>query len=128
MVLESVGKGIVLRPLSVAVGDDHLDVTLCKLIGVTDEQREVIVNSLLDRIGTKYAIWDAVKVMVRRIFNTHVDREDMAKASNAFFCSWAAAKAQTDAENDLFPNLADKYILPQDFAHTPKLILEGILE
>jgi hypothetical protein len=122
MVLEAVGRGVMVTPLSANVKGYHGDVewfTSAEPIGL--EERGRLVEMAQMELGKEYATWKAVLLGLRRLLGGTIDRRDSFRAEQKLFCSLYVAAVYNAIGRDLKKGVSDSFTAPSDIARSPLL-------
>jgi hypothetical protein len=129
MVMEAVSRGVVVTPLSASVGQYKGHVhwyTSKRLLGEGDRKRMIIFAQ--EELGKEYALWKAVWLGIRLVFNWKPEQRDELKREQKLFCSAYVAQIYNSIGMDLVPGLSDISVVPEDIARSPELIHHGVLK
>ena len=122
MVLEAVGKGVVVTPLSVNVRWYHGDVEWFTTADpITREDRRRLVDIAQKELGKEYATWKAVILGLRRVLGADIDRRDSIRRERKLFCSLYVASVYNAIGRDLKEGVSDAFTSPADIAQSPHL-------
>lgn len=122
MVLEAVGKGVVVTPLSANVRSYHGDVEwFASVEAITAEERQRLVDVAQKELGKEYATWKAVLLGIRRLLGAGIDRRDAVRRERKLFCSLYVASVYNAIGRDLTKGVSDSFTSPADIARSPLL-------
>lgn len=122
MVLEAVGKGVVVTPLSANVRGYHGDVEwFASTEAITPAERKQLVEIAQKELGKEYATWKAVLLGIRRLLGADIDRRDTIRRERKLFCSLYVASVYTAIGRDLSRGVSDSFTSPADIARSPLL-------
>jgi hypothetical protein len=129
MVLEAVGKGVVVTALSSNVKNYHGDIEWysCK-----EELSEIRRNSLVAyaqlELGKDYDTMQLIKIALRRIFKLPIDDYDKLRSRPKQFCSCYVSSAYTAIDIDLKEGASNDFTTPDDIARCGIIEKKGILK
>ena len=129
MVMEAVSRGVVVTPLSASVGQykGHVHWYASKRpLGEGDRKRMIVFAQ--EELGKEYALWKAVWVGIRLVFNWKTEERDELKREQKLFCSAYVAQIYNSIGVDLVPGLSDLSVVPEDIARSPELVHQGVLK
>jgi len=119
MVIEAVGKGVVVTPLSQNLshykGPVHLYVTNQE---VDRKKMEVFAQ---EELGKEYSIWKLIVFGWKILFKKDIDKRDELKRENKLYCSYFVSQVYNAGGCDLKENTADRFMSPKDIANSTKL-------
>lgn len=122
MVLEAVGKGVVVTPLSANVRGYHGDVEwFASADTIAPEERQRLVEVAQKELGKEYATWKAILLGIRRLLGSGIDRRDTARRERKLFCSLYVASVYNAIGRDLTKGVSDSFTSPADIARSPLL-------
>ena len=128
MVMEAVGKGVVVTTLSANVLSYHGDVewfTCVEEISQTDRHRMIEFAQL--ELGKEYARWKAVAFGLRILFQKNRIQRDRLRREQSLFCSHYVAEVYNAVGRDLKKGVSDRFMSPADVASSPLLKRAGVL-
>ncbi|MEE9372918.1 MAG: YiiX/YebB-like N1pC/P60 family cysteine hydrolase [Saprospiraceae bacterium] len=131
MVMEAVGRGVIVTPLSTNVRKYHGDVEWfqCKE-KISDEKRLLIIQFAQKELGKKYSIlgvlWIAYHILLKKPFT----ESESDITSKRLFCSLYVASSynQASLNLDLARGKPDYLTTPDDIRLSPLLEIGGILK
>ena len=122
MVMEAIGKGVVVRPLSLSVQRYYGDVELFTSVDeISEEDRHRIVKFAQEELGKEYATWKALKLGLRILFSRHKEARDRLRRERQLFCSYYVAQTYNSIGRDLKEGVSDRFMTPGDVAASPML-------
>jgi hypothetical protein len=122
MVLEAIGKGVVVTPLSVNVRGYHGDVEWFTTVDVIGhEERKRIVEVAQKELGKEYDTWRAVWLGIRVLFGWSIERRNAFRRERKLFCSLYVATVYNAIGRDLSKDVSDRFTSPADIARSPLL-------
>lgn len=129
MVMEAVGRGVVVTPLSASVGhyDGHVHWYTSKRL-LSEEERNRMIIFAQGELGKEYALWKAIWVGIKLLFNRKPEKRDKLKREQKLFCSAYVAQIYNSIGVDLKPGLSDTSVMPEDIASSPELLHRGVLK
>ncbi len=128
MVMEAVGKGVIVRPLSRSV--DHYDgrVTLfASREPISDADRLRLVTHAQEELGKKYGTWKAILLGIKILMQRDRDKRDTLRRARQLFCSHYVAQAYNAIGRDLKKGISDRFMTPGDVADSPALQKVAVL-
>jgi hypothetical protein len=128
MVMEAVGKGVIVTPLSANVAHYHGNVEWFSSVEeVSEEERKRLVTFAQQELGKEYATWKAIVIGIFLLFKQDVEKKDKLRREKKLFCSHYVAEAYNAIGRDLKKGLSDRFMSPADVADSPLLKRRGIL-
>ena len=129
MVMEAVGRGVVVTPLSASVGhySGHVHWYTSKRLLSEGERKRMIIFAQ-GELGKEYALWKAIWVGIKLLFNWKPEKRDKLKREQKLFCSAYVAQIYNSIGVDLKPGLSDTSVMPEDIASSPELLHRGVLK
>jgi len=128
MVMEAVGRGVIVTPLSKNVSSYRGYVEwFTSVEDIPDEQRLRLVEFAQQELGKEYALWRAVILGLRLLFQHDVDKRDRLRREGRLFCSHFVAEAYNAVGRDLKKGVSDRFMSPGDIASSPLLKRMGAL-
>ncbi|HNW59418.1 MAG TPA: YiiX/YebB-like N1pC/P60 family cysteine hydrolase [bacterium] len=129
MVMEAVGRGVVVTPLSTGVREHKARVHWFTAVQpITAEQRRHMIMEAQEELGKKYALGHAIWVGIKLLFNWKPERRDQLRKEQKFFCSAYVAHVYNACGIDLKRGLGDSSMVPEDIATSTELVDRGILK
>lgn len=128
MVMEAVGRGVVVTPLSknVSFYPGYVE-WFTSVEEIPDHQRLQMVEFAQQELGKEYALWRAVLLGFRRLFQRDVETRDKMRRELRLFCSHYVAQAYNAVGRDLKKGVSDRFMSPGDVAASPLLKRVGAL-
>jgi hypothetical protein len=128
MVMEAVGKGVIVTPLSknVASYPGYVEWFTC-VEEIPADQRLRMVEFAQQELGKEYALWRAVLLGFRILFLHDVDTRDRLRREARLFCSHYVAETYNAIGRDLKKGVSDRFMSPGDIASSPLLMRVGAL-
>jgi hypothetical protein len=129
MVMEAVGKGVVVMPLSTNVAAYRGDVewfAAREPLSVTERHR--LVAFAQRELGKDYALWKAVLLGIRILFQRDREKRDSLRREGQLFCSHYVAETYNAVGRDLKRGVSDRFMSPGDIAGSPVLVRRGALK
>jgi hypothetical protein len=129
MVMEAVGRGVVVTPLSASVGHykGHVHWYTSKRL-LSEEERKRMIIFAQEELGKEYALWKAIWVGIQLLFKWKPEQRDELKRERKLFCSAYVAQIYNSIGVDLKPGLSDSSVVPEDIATSPELLSRGVLK
>jgi len=123
MVLEAVGKGVIVTPLSKNIKEYPGTVELFFPNKISEAQRKKIISFAQIELGKEYSIWKLFLYMF-----TKKDKRDAYRKENKLFCSHFVASTYNYAGYDIVKGTSDSYTTPEDIATSDKISFKGNLK
>lgn len=122
MVMEAVGKGVVITPLSQSVGkyDGRVELFTSKE-EIPDNERLRMITCAQEELGKEYATWKAVRVGIKILLSKNRERRDRLRRERQLFCSQYVAQIYNSVGRDLKRGVSDRFMTPGDIANSPLL-------
>lgn len=128
MVLEAVGKGVVVTPLSANVRRYHGDVEWFTCVeDIPESDRRRMIEFAQQDLGKEYARWKAIKLGLRILFQKGEKQRDELRRARQLFCSQYVAQVYNSVGKDLKRGVTDRFMSPADVASSPLLKRAGAL-
>jgi len=126
MVMEAVGRGVTIVPLSRNIYQHHGNVEwfTCKK-EISEEDRLKMVIFAQEELGKSYARWKAMLLGLKILLNRNLSRKDQLGMENKLFCSQYVAQIYNSIGLDLKKNREDRFMSPGDIARSPLLEKRG---
>ena len=129
MVMEAVGKGVSISPLSRNVRHYHGHVHwYTAKHPIPENKRIAMVRFAQEELGKEYALWKAVLLGLSILFKSDADQRDALRRENKLYCSWYFAQIYNSIGLDLKKGTSDRFMTPQDIARSPQLVRRGALK
>ncbi len=129
MVMEAVGKGVVVTPLSSNIGHYNGDVDWFWCTKeISEEDRTRLVQRAQEELGKRFARCGMLLVGLCLALKQPLDKDDTFYTSRRFFCSFYVAAAYNSIGLDLRKDRSDGFTTPDDIARSPLLKLKGALK
>ena len=128
VVMEAVGKGVMVTPLSSNVR--HYDGRVewyTSREDIPDSERIMLVAFAQRELGKEYATWRAILLGLRILINRRVEERDKLRREQKLFCSYYVAQAYNAIHRDLKRSFSDRFMSPGDIAASPLLRRVAIL-
>jgi hypothetical protein len=128
VVMEAVGKGVMVPPLSSNVRhyDGRVEWYTSKE-EISESERMQLVSFAQRELGKEYATWRAILLGLRILFNRHGEERDRLRREQKLFCSYYVAQAYNAINRDLKRGYSDRFMSPGDIAASPLLRRTAIL-
>lgn len=128
MVMEAVGKGVIVTPLSNNVISYRGDVEwFTSVEEIPADQRLRMVEFAQQELGKEYALWRVVLLGFRLLFQHDRERRDTLRREVRLFCSHYVAETYNAVGKDLKKGVSDRFMSPADIAASPVLKRMGAL-
>ena len=128
MVLEAVGRGVVVTPLSANVRRYHGDVEWFTCVEeIPEADRLRMIEFAQQELGKEYTRWKAIRLGLRILFQKDRKQRDGLRRSRQLFCSHYVAEVYTAVGKDLKKGISDRFMSPADVASSPLLRRAGAL-
>lgn len=128
MVIEAVGKGVVVTPLSTNIIGYRGDLEWFTSVDEIPEDLRVRMVELAQlELGKEYAFWRAVILGFSRLFQRDVDKRDRLRREGRLFCSHYVAEIYNAVGRDLKKGVSDRFMVPADIASSALLKRMGAL-
>lgn len=122
MVMEAIGKGVVVQSLSQSVYDFYGDVELfTSKEEIPPEQRLQMITFAQQELGKEYAAWRAILLGLKILFQKNKERRDKLRRERRLFCSYYVAQTYNSIGRDLKKGVSDRFMTPGDIAESPLL-------
>jgi hypothetical protein len=122
MVMEAVGKGVVVTPLSANVTGYHGSVELFTAVPeISDEVRERMIRYAQEELGKEYGRWNAIVLGLRLLLKRGIEARDRLRRDRRLFCSHYVAQVYNVGGHDLKRGVSDRFMSPGDIARSPVL-------
>jgi hypothetical protein len=129
MVMEAVGRGVSVTPLSSNIKHYHGHV---QWFSTRDEvqvdRRQQLVQFAQEELGKEYALWKAVLLGFYLVLKKDREKRDELARENKLYCSWYVAQVYNAAGLDLKKGVSDRFMTPEDIARSPLLVHKGPLK
>ncbi|MEK6698449.1 MAG: YiiX/YebB-like N1pC/P60 family cysteine hydrolase [Nitrospirota bacterium] len=129
MVMEAVGKGVVVTPLSRNIELYHGDVEWywCKK-NIAPADRVRMVQFAQEELGKCFARWKMFAISFYILFKRDMDKRDELRRANRLFCSYYVSQVYNSIGLDLKKNKSDRFMSPNDVAQSPLLVKRAVLK
>lgn len=126
MVLEAIGKGVIVTPLSQNLrhykGEVHLYVLKTGTNkNVKTSTRNEMLRFAQHELGKEYARWKMILFGIKILLSKDLDKKDELKRANKLYCSQYVAQIYNSGGFDLKKDKADRFMSPKDVAESPLL-------
>ncbi len=129
MVMEAVGKGIVVTPMSANVAHydggvewyQHRD-------NIPEKSRKKMLEFAQQQLGKEYSFLGLFAFLLYKIFPWRNEKVDDLCRSKRLFCSFYVAQVYNSIGLDLKNNRADRFMSPRDIASSEKLKKVAVLK
>jgi hypothetical protein len=128
MVMEAVGRGVVLSPLSKNVRSYSGSVEWFSSVEeISAEERVRMIQIAQQELGKEYALWRALILGWRVLFQKDIEKRDGLRREARLFCSHYVAAVYNAIGKDLKRGVSDRFMSPGDIASSPMLKRMGAL-
>jgi hypothetical protein len=129
MVIEAIGKGVIVNPLSLSLERYHATVEwwCCKEEIPNEKRREMILYAQ-EVLGKSYATLLAFWFMIKMLFVGNFDKSDRFREETSLYCSQFVAQVYHKVGLDLKKGRSDRYMSPGDIAKSGPLVYRGTLQ
>ncbi len=128
MVMEAVGRGVIVTPLSKNVMSYSGYVEwFTSTEEIPADQRLRMVEFAQQELGKEYARWRAVLLGFRLLFQRDEETRDKLRREVRLFCSHYVAETYNAIGRDLKKGVSDRFMSPGDIALSPVLRRMGAL-
>jgi len=128
MVLEAVGRGVVVTPISRNLRSYPGGVEwFTSVEEIPDDQRLQMAEFAQRELGKEYALWRTLLLGLRVLFQSDVESKYRLRREERLFCSHYVAQTYNAVGRDLKKRVSDRFMSPGDIAASPLLKRIGIL-
>lgn len=128
MVMEAVGRGVSVTPISASVGHYHGSVEWFQSRDpIGGEERLAMVKFAQQELGKSYALWNSILLGVRILLDRDQERRDALRRERSLFCSSYVAQVYNSIGRDLKQLRSDRFMSPADIADSPLLQRMAVL-
>jgi len=130
MVIEAVGNGVIVNPLSLSLERYHATVEWysCKEEIISDEKRGEMILYAQEELGKGFAVFLAFWFMIKILLIGRFSKSDRFHREKRYYCSEFVSNVYTRVGLDLKKERSDRYMSPDDIAHSNLLIPRGVLQ
>ncbi len=129
MVMEAVGKGVVVTPLSVNVAHYEGGVEWYQYKEeIPEPDRLKMAHFAQQQLGKEYAYWKMISILFYIIFQWRMSRRDELRRTKKLFCSYYVAQVYNSVGRDLKKDESDRFMSPADIANSPALRKIAVLK
>jgi hypothetical protein len=122
MVIESIGRGVIVEPCSVSFSRNKSDVDWFTYRGeLSGATREALIGHAADELGKRFAFWKAFLALLKTKLRLPLKGLDRFQEESRFYCSHFVAHVYNSVGLDLAENSPDEYMTPRGLAESPKL-------
>lgn len=128
MVMEAVGKGVIVTSLSANVA--HYDGQVewfTSTQEIPEANRIQLVQFAQQELGKEYDSWKLVLFGLFILLGKSVETRDKLRREQKLFCSYYVAQAYNSIGRDLKQNVSDRFMTPDDITSSPILKRMGTL-
>lgn len=128
MVMEAVGKGVIVTPLSANVAHYEGSVEwFTSTQEIPEVDRVKLVQFAQQELGKEYDTWKLVLFGLFILLGKNVETRDKLMREKKLFCSYYVAQAYNAIGRDLKQNVSDRFMTPDDVASSSLLTRMGVL-
>jgi hypothetical protein len=128
MVMEAVGRGVVVTPISKNVRSYRGSVEwFTSTEEIPDDQRLQMIEFAQRELGKEYDLRRALFLGLRVCLQRDVNSKDKVRREKRLFCSHYVAGTYNAVGRDLKKDVSDRFMSPGDIAASPLLKRIGIL-
>lgn len=129
MVLEAIGRGVLVTPLSANVRHYRGNVEwFTAATAIPPEERSRLVAYAQRELGKEYATWRAILLGLQFLFGRMQEKRDALRRERKLFCSLFVAAAYNAIGRDLKEGVSDRFTSPGDIALSPLLRRVSVLK
>jgi len=130
MVIEAVRNGVIVNPLSLSLNRYHATVEWysCNEEIISDEKRCEMILYAQEELGKSFAVFLAFWFMIKILFIGRFSKSDRFHREKRYYCSEFVSNVYTRVGLDLKKERSDRYISPDDIAHSNLLLPRGVLQ
>jgi hypothetical protein len=126
MVMEAVGRGVGILPLSRKIGSYRGDVEwFCSKKEIPERDRLTMILFAQEELGKSYARWREILFGWKILFRRDLSEKDELRRENKLYCSQYVAQIYNSIGLDLKKNREDRFMSPGDIARSPLLEKRG---
>jgi uncharacterized protein YycO len=130
LVIEAIRQGVIVNPLSLSLERYHATVEWysCKEEMISDEKRREMILYAQEELGKGFAVFLAFWFMINILFIGRFSKRDRFHREKRYYCSEFVSNVYTRVGLDLKRWRSDRYMSPDDIAHSNLLLLRGVLQ
>ena len=129
MVMEAVGRGVVVTLLSDNVGTYNGRVEWFSCVTpINPSTREAMIRFAQAELGKEYGTWNALLLGLRLLFKRGIEQRDTLRRERRLFCSHYVAQVYNVAGMDLAEGISDRFMSPGDIARATLLRRVAVLK
>ena len=129
MVMEAIGNGVIVNPLSLSLERYHATVKWwCCREEIPDGKRLEMILYAQKELGKSYTALLAFWFMIKMLFVGNFDKNDCFREETSLYCSQFVAQAYNKVGLDLKKERSDRYMSPNDIARSKLLVYQGTLQ
>jgi hypothetical protein len=122
MVIESIGRGVIVNPCSLSFSRHRSDVDWFTYRGeISDPTREALIRHAAEELGKRFAFWKAFLALMKTKLRLPLKGLDEFEEESRFYCSHFVAHVYNSVGLDLSEGSPDEYMTPRGLAESPKL-------
>jgi len=126
MVIESIGRGVIVNPCSLSFARHKSDVDWFTYKGeggkeMPDDTRKALIIHAVEHLGKRFAFWQAFLALMKIKLRVPLKSLDKYEKETRFFCSQFVANVYNGVNLDLKKDTSDDDMTPKDLAESPRL-------
>ncbi len=122
MVIESIGRGVIMNPCSMSFDRHRSDVEWFRHRDpLSDEQRTKLLDLGLEALGKRFAFWKAFVALLKVKLGLPMERIDKYESEDRYYCSHFVASVYSGIGLDLMKQRGDPDMTPKDLFESPHL-------
>lgn len=115
-------RTLLVSELETGAKKKKLEYNIFEVKDLTQEQKNIIAEYVINRIGTKYDFLQLISLLVFFVFNINRKKEDPIDIRNKFICSELVSESFNEANFKFSDNIDNDNITPNDIACSGVLI------
>jgi hypothetical protein len=128
MVMEAVGKGVIVTPLSTNVAGYRGRVEwYTSREDIPEAERMALVQFAQQELGKEYDTWKLVLISLYILLKKNPEARDRLRREHRLFCSYYVAQAYNAIGRDLKKGVSDRFMTPDHIAKSERLKRMGVL-
>ena len=130
MVIEAIRDGVIANPISLSLKRYHATVEWysCNEEKISDEKRREMILYAQEELGKSFAVLLAFWFMIEILFIGRFSKSDRFHRENRYYCSEFVSNVYTRVGLHLERWRSDRYMSPDDIAHSNLLSPRGVLQ
>lgn len=127
MIMEAMKRGVRILPLSRKISSYLGEVEWFSCIQeIPEGDRLKMVIFAQEELGKKYARWKTIVFGWKLLFKRDLSERDELRRESKLYCSQYVAQVYNSVGLDLRKDRADRFMSPDDIAHSPLLERKGV--